>query len=106
VYAPTNEAFGKIPENILKNIGDVKNSARLAQILTYHVSPGVLDPRRSILPREQGTVEGQTVFFNYGETGPQINQSNASCQAVSTNNGIVWIIDSVLLPQFIAAPGD
>jgi uncharacterized surface protein with fasciclin (FAS1) repeats len=56
------------------------------------------------LPREQGTVEGQTVFFNYGNEGPQINQSNASCQAVRTTNGIVWVIDSVLLPQFINTP--
>lgn len=102
VYAPTNQAFAKIPTDILTAIGG--NPTRLAAVLTYHVSPGILDPRRAILPSEQSTLEGQTVFFNYGGQGPQVNQSNASCQAVRTSNGLVWVIDSVLLPQFIDSP--
>jgi uncharacterized surface protein with fasciclin (FAS1) repeats len=44
-------------------------------------------------------VQGQTVFFNRNGA-PQINQSNVGCQPVRTTNGVVWLIDSVLLPQF------
>ncbi|GAB6046243.1 hypothetical protein JCM19379_00650 [Methyloparacoccus murrellii] len=101
VYAPTDAAFGKIPAPLLSAIGS--DIPLLTEVLTYHVSPGILDPRRAVLPVEIATVEGQTVFFNYGEKGPQINQSNVSCQAVRASNGIVWIIDSVLLPQFIGS---
>ena len=101
VYAPTDAAFGKIPAPLLSAIGS--DIPLLTEVLTYHVSPGILDPRRAVLPVEIATEEGQTVFFNYGEKGPQINQSNVSCQAVRASNGIVWIIDSVLLPQFIGS---
>jgi len=45
------------------------------------------------------TLQGQSVFLEY-DKGPQVNQSTAACEGVRTSNGIVWIIDSVLLPQF------
>lgn len=97
VYAPTNAAFGKIPADVLGAIG--ADTKVLTSVLTYHVSAGLKDPRRPKTPREVPTLNGQSVFFDY-DGGPQINQSTASCKAVKTSNGIVWIIDSVLLPQF------
>lgn len=97
VYAPTNAAFAKIPADVLGAIG--ADTQVLTSVLTYHVSAGSKDPRRPRSPREISTLNGQSVFFDYDD-GPQINQSTASCKAVKTSNGIVWIIDSVLLPQF------
>jgi uncharacterized surface protein with fasciclin (FAS1) repeats len=101
VYAPTNDAFKKIPPSVLSALtSDVK---LLTAVLTYHVTPGVgrqADPRTAFgQPKEVNTVQGQTVFYNRGK-GPQVNQSNVACQPVRTRNGTVWIIDSVLLPQF------
>ena len=93
-----NAAFEAIPAEILSDI--VADPAILTAVLTYHVSPGKADPRRAWFPRERGTLQGQTVFFNRGRQGPQVNQANVQCQGVKTDNGIVWIIDSVLLPQF------
>jgi uncharacterized surface protein with fasciclin (FAS1) repeats len=73
----------------------------LTAVLTYHVSPGLKDPRRPLRPLEVKTLQGQTVFLDSGlGKRPQVNQSTAKCQGVRTTNGIVWIIDSVLLPQF------
>jgi len=73
----------------------------LAQgVLTYHVTPGQVDPRRTFIPYEVKTLQGQTVFFNRSKSGPQVNQSNINCQGVQTTNGLVWIIDSVLQPQY------
>lgn len=102
VFAPTNDAFAAIPAGILDTIGSDVNL--LSAVLTYHVLPRAgrsNDPRR-VFNRvaERTTVQGQSVFFNRSEDGPQVNQSNVSCQAVKTDNGTVWIIDSVLLPQF------
>jgi uncharacterized surface protein with fasciclin (FAS1) repeats len=103
VYAPTNQAFDALPPELVSLL--VANpTTLLTAVLTYHVSPGTQDPRRSVYPREVRTLQGQTVFLDYeNRQGPQINQSTTSCQGVRTSNGIVWIIDSVLLPQFVPA---
>jgi uncharacterized surface protein with fasciclin (FAS1) repeats len=101
VFAPTNDAFGKIPPAVFASIaGDV---SLLTAVLTYHVVPGdgyLFDPRQAFAPRELATVQGQTVFLNRSKSTPQVNQSNVSCQPVKTSNGTVYVIDSVLLPQF------
>jgi len=101
VYAPTNDAFAKIPPSVLAALTADVNL--LTAVLTYHVTPGIgrlVDPRLQFgTPKEVNTVQGQTVFYNRGK-GPQVNQSNVACQPVRTRNGTVWIIDSVLLPQF------
>jgi uncharacterized surface protein with fasciclin (FAS1) repeats len=98
VYAPTNEAFGKVPGPILDLLGS--DTALLTSVLTYHVTPGLADPRRAVTPMAAKTVQGQSVFYSYGQGGLHINQSGASCKGIKTTNGIVWVIDSVLLPQF------
>ena len=98
VFAPTNDAFAKIPAGVLGAIGG--NPAVLAAVLTYHVVPGSADPRKPY-KREVTTLQGQTLVVGYDRgTGPEVNQSVADCTAVRTSNGTVWIIDSVLLPQF------
>lgn len=99
VYAPTNDAFAKIPAPVLGAIGG--DLGVLTQVLTYHVVPGAADPRRAGPKREVATLQGQSLFIGYEHgTGASINQSVADCTAVKTTNGTVWIIDSVLLPQF------
>ena len=98
VFAPTNDAFGKIPAPVLGAIGG--DLAVLTAVLTYHVVPGAADPRG---PRktEVATLQGQTLFVGFERgTGASVNQSTADCTAVRTSNGTVWIVDSVLLPQF------
>lgn len=97
VFAPTNDAFAAIPEPVLGAIGSDVDV--LTAVLTYHVTARPADPRRSVLPREVTTLQGQTLFLDY-DRAPQVNQSTAACQGVRTDNGTVWLIDSVLLPQF------
>ena len=98
VYAPTNDAFGKVPAPLLGLIGGDK--ALLTSVLTYHVSPGTVDPRRNVSPMKVKTLNGQTVFVGATGSGVQVNQSLGACKGVKTKNGTVWLIDSVLLPQF------
>lgn len=103
VFAPTDAAFAAVPAGVLSAI--LADLNILSAVLTYHVIPDTgrrNDPRRTIRgwALERKTVQGQSVFFNRSGTGPQVNQSDVSCQAVETDNGIVWVIDSVLLPQF------
>jgi uncharacterized surface protein with fasciclin (FAS1) repeats len=49
------------------------------------------------------TLQGQSLFLSYNKN-PQINQSNTGCQGVRTSNGTVWIVDSVLMPQYFPMP--
>jgi len=101
VYAPVNSAFAKIPAPLVDLL--VSNPQDLlTKVLTYHVSSGIRDPRKYFYPTEVSTLQGQTVFLDYeNKVGPQVNQSNlVSCKGVRTTNGVVWLIDSVLLPQF------
>lgn len=98
VFAPTNDAFGKIPAPVLGAIGG--DLGVLTSVLTYHVVPGHADPRGA-RKTEVGTLQGQSLFIGYEKgTGASVNQSTADCTAVRTTNGTVWIVDSVLLPQF------
>lgn len=98
VYAPTNDAFAKIPGPVFAAIGGDINV--LTSVLTYHVADGDADPRLKD-KREVHTLQGQTVLSGYGKgVGPMTNQSVADCTAVKTTNGTVWIIDSVMFPQF------
>jgi uncharacterized surface protein with fasciclin (FAS1) repeats len=102
VYAPTNAAFDLVPQALVDLLKSDPQGL-LTAVLTYHVSKGIQDPRKPLYPKETATLQpqGQTVFLDYDDgKGPQINQSTASCQGVRATNGVVWLIDSVLLPQF------
>lgn len=98
VFAPTNAAFGKVPAPLLGLIGGDKTL--LTEVLTYHVSAGNADPRRSLIPTQVKSLQGQTLYVGYDTDGASVNQSVAACKGVKTSNGTVWLIDSVLLPQF------
>jgi uncharacterized surface protein with fasciclin (FAS1) repeats len=110
VYAPINSAFAAIPDSILNGVLSVTdeegNLVGLQAVLTYHVALGAgfrNDPRRVFNTRisQIDTVLGQQLFFSRDREGTEINQSNlVSCQPVRTNNGVVYLIDSVFLPQF------
>lgn len=98
VFAPTNAAFAKVPAPVLNAIGSDVNL--LTAVLTYHVSAEKADPRRNLIPTQVKTLQGQTLYVGFDADGASVNQATAACKGVKTTNGTVWVIDSVLLPQF------
>ena len=104
VYAPTDEAFGMVPASVLDAL--LADTNLLTQVLTYHVTAEPAwkaDPRRGSAanPRVVSTLQGQSLSVGFHPGGaPSVNQATADCTGVSTSNGVVWILDSVLLPQF------
>jgi uncharacterized surface protein with fasciclin (FAS1) repeats len=97
VYAPTNAAFDAIPGMLLNEIlADVDT---LTNILAYHVTPGRHDPRKFIAPTRRNTLSGQAVFYHNFGGEPRVNDAVVSCTGVRVSNGIVYLIDSVLMPQ-------
>jgi uncharacterized surface protein with fasciclin (FAS1) repeats len=97
VFAPDNDAFAAIPGDILNGI---ISSGALTDVLLYHVVAGYYDPRNTWYIRTVDSLLGQDLFVKRGRTNPSINQSEIGCAGVMTDNGVVWLIDSVLLPQF------
>jgi len=98
VFAPTNAAFDAIPAPVLGAIGS--DVGLLTAVLTYHVVAGPADPRTPTT-RKAATLQGQTLYTGFERgVGARVNNSVAGCTAVRTTNGTVWVIDSVLLPQF------
>ena len=98
LFAPTDEAFANIPQDIAAAI--VGDEAVLTTVLAYHVTPKKVDPRRIFYIRKLDTLADQDLFASRNRSEPKINQSNVSCEGYRTANGLVWVIDSVLLPQF------
>jgi uncharacterized surface protein with fasciclin (FAS1) repeats len=98
VFAPTNEAFANIPSDLLTLIAS--DEGILTAVLSYHVVPKSVDPRKVRYIRKYDTLAGQTLFASRDRRSPMVNQSEVDCQGYRTANGLVWVIDSVLLPQF------
>ena len=97
VFAPIDEAFMAIPEETLTGI--IADGA-LTSVLLYHVVPRLFDPRRVFWVRPVHTALGQDLYVRSGRKSPFVNNSSIECQGVRTDNGLVWLINSVLFPQF------
>jgi uncharacterized surface protein with fasciclin (FAS1) repeats len=95
VFAPTNDAFGKIPQADLTKV--LADKATLTKILTYHVVPGKLAPQQLAGPHK--TLEGDEVTVSGSGTDFTVGgNAKVVCGNVQTANATVYIIDSVLMP--------
>lgn len=97
VYAPTNDAFAAIPADSLNAL--LGNVPALSTVLLHHVSLGRLDPRKFINVVRRDVLSGQNVFFHRRDALPRVDNAVLSCQGVRTNNGDVFFIDAVLMPE-------
>jgi uncharacterized surface protein with fasciclin (FAS1) repeats len=97
VFAPTNDAFGKIPPKTLKSV--LANKQELTKILTYHVVAGKLTPDQ--LDGTHKTLEGDTLKISGSGDSYSVGAGKASivCGNVPTANATVYIVDSVLMPK-------
>ena len=102
VFAPDDDAFAAIPSDVLNGIiSSEESSGTLTSVLLYHVVAGYFDPRNVWYFRSADSLLGQELFIKRGsDPSPSVNQSSINCGGVMTDNGLVWLIDSVLLPQF------
>jgi uncharacterized surface protein with fasciclin (FAS1) repeats len=98
VFVPTNDAFGKLPSDTLPNLLKTEKKEELSNILTYHVVPGKV--LSSDLKDKQTiqTVNGDNVNVTLKDNCVYINDAKVTTADVGASNGVVHIIDSVLLP--------
>merc|ERR1719163_1161470 len=104
VFAPTNEAFAKLPKTALDYLLDPHNKADLAKVLTYHVVASAVKASDLKNGESIKTVEGTSVTASVSKSGVKINDSNVTTADVLASNGVVHIIDSVLLPKDLKLP--
>jgi len=99
VFAPTNEAFAKLPAGTLESLLKPENHQQLVDILTYHVVAGTAAFAKDLTDGEQiKTVEGKDVTAHVSSAGVKINGATVTTADVAATNGVVHIIDQVLLP--------
>ena len=105
VFAPTNDAFAKLPEGTIDTLLKPENKDQLVKILTYHVVPGRVPASQVVTLNGQDvkTVEGSTARVQVSGGKVMVGDANVIQTDVEASNGIIHVIDSVLLPP-AAAP--
>ena len=110
VFAPTNEAFAKLPAGTVDNLVKAENKAMLDKVLTYHVVPGRISAQQiaAMAMRHHGTatlktVEGENLMFRKAGGGWWVidakgSKARITIANVMQSNGIIHVVDSVLMP--------
>jgi uncharacterized surface protein with fasciclin (FAS1) repeats len=98
VFAPTDEAFAKLPPGTLESLLKEENKNQLAAILTYHVVSGEVTAADAAKLKQAKTANGKTVRLNVSNGKIMINNATVTSADVPASNGVIHIIDSVMLP--------
>ena len=98
VFAPTDEAFAALPEGTVENLLLPENKDQLTAILTYHVVPGKVMSTDLSDGMEAATVEGSNVTI-MTEGGVKVNDANVTTADIEASNGVIHVIDSVIMPS-------
>jgi uncharacterized surface protein with fasciclin (FAS1) repeats len=99
VFAPTDEAFAKLPEGTLKSLLKPENKQKLTSILTYHVVAGNVKAADVIKLSSAKTLNGQSVTIKTAGGKVFINGATVVKADIATSNGTIHVIDTVLLPR-------
>jgi len=114
LFAPTDEAFNRLPSDFLSELNKPENKKLLAKILQYHVTNQIITVptlNRMALPNSITMLAGGTATLNKVGTQIKINNSTISATDIFNTNGIIHIIDTVILPprdifEIIVADGN
>ena len=97
VFAPTDDAFKKLPEGAVENLLKPENKAELIQVLTYHVVPGKV--MSTSLSGKVKTVEGEMLEINASSKGVMVENARVVSADIVADNGVIHVIDTVLMPN-------
>ncbi len=102
VFAPTDEAFAKLPQETLRELLKPENKDKLTAILTYHVVAGKIMARDVVNVNTATTVQGQSIKID-AKDGVKIDGSKVITADIEATNGVIHVIDAVLMPSNAAA---
>jgi uncharacterized surface protein with fasciclin (FAS1) repeats len=100
VFAPTDEAFAKLPAGTVDNLLKPENKDQLVAVLTYHVVAGkVMSADIAGKELEAKTVQGTTVDINATGDAVMVDGAKVVTADVEAKNGVIHVIDAVILPE-------
>ncbi len=99
VFAPTDEAFAKLPAGTVEDLLKPENHDKLVAILTYHVVPGKVMAKDVVKLHEAKTVNGKEVKIMTEGGKVMVDNANVVKADIACSNGVIHVIDSVILPQ-------
>ena len=99
VFAPTDAAFAALPEGLLEKLLLPENIAALTAILTYHVVPGMV-MSTDVTAGDVATVEGSTIAITT-DMCVMVNGANVVAVDVAASNGVIHVIDAVIVPPTV-----
>jgi uncharacterized surface protein with fasciclin (FAS1) repeats len=99
VFAPTDEAFAKLPKGTLEDLLKPENKANLQKILTYHVVAGKVMASDVVGLNSAKTVNGQDLSIKVIDGNVMVNDAKVVKTDILCNNGVIHVIDSVVLPK-------
>ncbi len=97
VFAPTDEAFAALPEGTVADLLKPENKDQLVAVLTYHVVPGKVMSGDLSDDMTAATVQGGDITIDL-DSGVMVNDANVVQADIETSNGVIHVIDKVILP--------
>ena len=98
VFAPTDEAFAKLPKGTVEDLLKPENKAKLVAILTYHVVAGKV-MAADVKTMKAKTVNGQSLNLKVAGGAVTVNNAKVVMTDVAASNGVIHVIDTVVLPK-------
>lgn len=98
VFAPTDDAFAKLPEGTVESLLKPENRDKLTAILTYHVAPGQLMAADVVGSTRLATVNGASIPVEAVSGAVRVGDAQVVAADVVASNGVIHVIDTVLLP--------
>lgn len=98
VFAPTDEAFAKLPAGTVDELLKPENRGKLTAILTYHVVPGRVTANQVVNLTEAKTVQGQSVKIAVRNGNVMVDGAKVIKTDIMGSNGVIHVIDSVIMP--------
>ncbi len=98
VFAPTDDAFAKLPDGTVASLLKPENKDKLVAVLTYHVLAGKV-PASAVKTMKAKTVNGQELSLKVSDTGVTVDSANVVKTDIMGSNGVIHVIDSVILPN-------
>jgi uncharacterized surface protein with fasciclin (FAS1) repeats len=98
VFAPTDEAFAKLPKGTVESLLKPENKDKLVAILTYHVVEGRVYSEDAVAAKSAKTLQGGSVSITVKDSGAYVNDAKIVATDIDAGNGVIHVIDSVILP--------
>jgi uncharacterized surface protein with fasciclin (FAS1) repeats len=99
VFAPTNAAFAKLPAGTVESLIKPESKAKLSGILTYHVVAGAVKAADLKDGQKIKTVQGEELTVSIKDGKVAINGANVTAADLASSNGVIHVIDAVLMPK-------